>query len=189
MCKSGADPGLIMQGFAWVNGFNLGWYWPAAGPQMTTFVPGPLLRAGGNDVVLLEFLCAPADEAGAHAPATTRAARYQMLIDQPPHISERTCLQYQTQAYTMLCQETSPIAGCTILTPCTLQAQPEPHANLLLHLACSAVRGHAGLPWTTRQCLNALVYCCPLSLLSHKAHFEGEILIDSTRASCNTNTT
>ena len=55
-----------MQGLAWVNGFNLGWYWPAAGPQMTTFVPGPLLRAGGNDVVLLETLCAPADEAGAH---------------------------------------------------------------------------------------------------------------------------
>ena len=57
-----------MQGLAWVNGFNLGWYWPAAGPQMTTYVPGPLLRAGGNDVVLLEFLCAPADAAGARAP-------------------------------------------------------------------------------------------------------------------------
>ena len=65
-CGGGADAGLIMQGLAWVNGFNLGWYWPAAGPQMTTYVPGPLLRAGGNDVVLLEFLCAPSDEAGTH---------------------------------------------------------------------------------------------------------------------------
>lgn len=64
----------FMQGLAWVNGFNLGWYWPAAGPQMTVFVPGPLLRTGGNDVVLQEFLCAPADEAGAHVPNATRGA-------------------------------------------------------------------------------------------------------------------
>ena len=49
----------------WVNGFNLGWYWPLKGPQMTTYVPGPLLRAGANKIVVLEFLCAPIDLAGA----------------------------------------------------------------------------------------------------------------------------
>ncbi len=48
----------------WVNGFNLGWYWPLKGPQMTTYVPGPLLRAGANEIVVLEFLCAPDDFAG-----------------------------------------------------------------------------------------------------------------------------
>ena len=26
------------KGLAWVNGFNLGRYWPAAGPQVTTII-------------------------------------------------------------------------------------------------------------------------------------------------------
>ncbi|KAK9824996.1 hypothetical protein WJX81_007218 [Elliptochloris bilobata] len=60
-----ADTFLAMHGWGkgllWVNGFNLGWYWPAAGPQMTTYMPGPLLRWGDNEVVLLEFLCARPD--------------------------------------------------------------------------------------------------------------------------------
>ena len=33
------------KGLVWVNGFNLGWYWPLLGPQMTMYVPGPLLKA------------------------------------------------------------------------------------------------------------------------------------------------
>ena len=55
----------------------------------------------------------------------------------------------QTQAYTTLCQESGPMA---------VRSLNQPHANLQMHLARSAVRGHAGLPWTTRQCLNALVH-------------------------------
>ena len=43
------------KGLVWVNGFNLGWYWPLLGPQMTTYIPGPLLRVGDNEIVLLEF--------------------------------------------------------------------------------------------------------------------------------------
>ena len=42
------------KGLALVNGFNLGWYWPAAGPQLTLYVPGPLLRQGSNDLAVLE---------------------------------------------------------------------------------------------------------------------------------------
>ena len=42
------------KGIAWVNGFNLGWYWPTKGPQMTLYVPGPVLREGSNDVLILE---------------------------------------------------------------------------------------------------------------------------------------
>ncbi len=42
------------KGVAWVNGFNLGWYWASRGPQMTLYVPGAELREGDNDVVLLE---------------------------------------------------------------------------------------------------------------------------------------
>lgn len=47
------------KGLAWVNGFNLGRYWPAAGPQVTTMtlliniviitiIPGHSLRAGAG---------------------------------------------------------------------------------------------------------------------------------------------
>ena len=42
------------KGIAWVNGFCLGRYW-RRGPQHTFFVPGPLLRADGNELVVLEL--------------------------------------------------------------------------------------------------------------------------------------
>ncbi|MFD3418854.1 glycoside hydrolase family 35 protein [Streptomyces decoyicus] len=42
------------KGCAWVNGFPLGRYWQR-GPQRTLYVPGPSLRAGTNDLVLLEL--------------------------------------------------------------------------------------------------------------------------------------
>ncbi|EIE24551.1 hypothetical protein COCSUDRAFT_46851 [Coccomyxa subellipsoidea C-169] len=49
------------KGLLWVNGFNLGWYWPLLGPQMRIYVPGPLLRAGSNEILLLEFAQVPED--------------------------------------------------------------------------------------------------------------------------------
>ena len=52
------------KGLVWVNGFNLGWYWPLLGPQMTMYVPGPLLKASGNEVVLLEFAQEASDLSG-----------------------------------------------------------------------------------------------------------------------------
>ncbi|MEU4197199.1 beta-galactosidase family protein [Kribbella sp. NPDC026611] len=42
------------KGFAWVNGFNLGRYW-RRGPQETLYIPGPVLRTGRNDLVVLEL--------------------------------------------------------------------------------------------------------------------------------------
>ncbi|MGW1611144.1 glycoside hydrolase family 35 protein [Streptomyces sp. NPDC002285] len=42
------------RGFVWINGFNLGRYW-STGPQCSLYVPGPVLREGGNDVWLLEL--------------------------------------------------------------------------------------------------------------------------------------
>jgi beta-galactosidase len=42
------------KGIAWVNGFCLGRYW-RRGPQRTLFVPGPVVRAGRNDLVVLEL--------------------------------------------------------------------------------------------------------------------------------------
>ncbi|MFG2608159.1 beta-galactosidase family protein [Streptomyces sp. NPDC048514] len=42
------------RGFAWINGFGLGRYW-SAGPQRSLYVPGPVLRAGENELWLLEL--------------------------------------------------------------------------------------------------------------------------------------
>jgi beta-galactosidase len=42
------------KGFAWINGFPLGRYW-SRGPQHTLYVPGPLLRDGVAEVVVLEL--------------------------------------------------------------------------------------------------------------------------------------
>lgn len=40
-------------GVAWINGFCLGRYWNI-GPQLSLFVPASVLRAGSNELVLLE---------------------------------------------------------------------------------------------------------------------------------------
>ncbi|MCX3062087.1 glycoside hydrolase family 35 protein [Streptomyces beihaiensis] len=47
------------RGFVWVNGFCLGRYW-SVGPQRSLYVPGPVLREGGNEVWVLETDRAPA---------------------------------------------------------------------------------------------------------------------------------
>jgi beta-galactosidase len=42
------------KGVAWVNGFCLGRYW-SRGPQRTLAIPGPVLRQGRNELVVLEL--------------------------------------------------------------------------------------------------------------------------------------
>ncbi|PVE11512.1 glycoside hydrolase family 35 protein [Streptomyces scopuliridis] len=42
------------KGNAWINGFALGRYW-SRGPQRSLYVPGPVLRAGTNEIVVLEL--------------------------------------------------------------------------------------------------------------------------------------
>jgi beta-galactosidase len=42
------------KGYAWINGFFLGRYW-RRGPQRTLYVPGPVTRAGRNEVVVVEL--------------------------------------------------------------------------------------------------------------------------------------
>ncbi len=42
------------KGVAWVNGFNLGRYW-SRGPQHSLFVPGQLITAGVNTVLVMEL--------------------------------------------------------------------------------------------------------------------------------------
>ena len=64
-----------MQGFIWINGFNLGRYWPVVGPQETLYLPAPLLRHGKNTIVVLELERSPLDCAG------TRATCFVVLTD------------------------------------------------------------------------------------------------------------
>ncbi|PWI14826.1 beta-galactosidase [Streptomyces sp. Act143] len=67
-----ADAFLALPGWtkgqAWINGFHLGRYWNR-GPQHTLYVPAPVLRAGINELILLEL----------HATTATRA----QLTDTP----------------------------------------------------------------------------------------------------------
>ncbi len=56
--SSGTDLHLRLDGWTkgliWVNGFLLGRYWSAA-PTRTLYVPGPVVREGRNDLVVLEL--------------------------------------------------------------------------------------------------------------------------------------
>jgi beta-galactosidase len=47
------------KGIAWVNGFCLGRYW-SRGPQRALYVPGPVTRASGNELIVLELHAASA---------------------------------------------------------------------------------------------------------------------------------
>ncbi|NWR71406.1 BGAL galactosidase, partial [Centropus unirufus] len=48
------------KGQIWINGFNLGRYWPARGPQLTLFVPGNILVSSmPNNITVLELERSP----------------------------------------------------------------------------------------------------------------------------------
>ncbi|MGX2997829.1 beta-galactosidase [Streptomyces sp. JNUCC 64] len=83
------------RGFAWVNGFNLGRYW-SAGPQRSLYVPAPVLRAGTNELWLLEsrtsgaapVLTAPPEpsdpEPSASEPSASEATLPEAPVPQAP---------------------------------------------------------------------------------------------------------
>ncbi|XP_064411062.1 beta-galactosidase [Latimeria chalumnae] len=50
------------KGQVWINGFNLGRYWPARGPQITLFVPEHILSTSvPNNITVLELQRSPCD--------------------------------------------------------------------------------------------------------------------------------
>ncbi|EDW76337.1 uncharacterized protein Dwil_GK15404 [Drosophila willistoni] len=57
------------KGVAYVNGFNLGRYWPVAGPQVTLYVPNELLKVGDNSIAILEYQRANKTTSGTDLPA------------------------------------------------------------------------------------------------------------------------
>ncbi|XP_030374180.1 beta-galactosidase [Scaptodrosophila lebanonensis] len=58
-----ADTYLDMSGWGkgvvFINGENLGRYWPLVGPQVTLFVPAPVLKVGNNRLIVVEYQQAP----------------------------------------------------------------------------------------------------------------------------------
>ncbi|XP_072880344.1 beta-galactosidase [Hemitrygon akajei] len=51
------------KGQVWINGFNLGRYWPARGPQVTLYVPAYILSTSAvNNITVLELEMAPCIE-------------------------------------------------------------------------------------------------------------------------------
>lgn len=53
------DPTGWGKGIVFINGFNLGRYWPLVGPQITVYVPKEVLRVGTNKIAMLELQMAP----------------------------------------------------------------------------------------------------------------------------------
>lgn len=49
-------------GVVWINGFHLGRHW-SRGPQRTLYVPSPVVRAGENEIIVLEISGLPIAEA------------------------------------------------------------------------------------------------------------------------------
>jgi hypothetical protein len=92
------------KGLLWINGFNVGWYWPLLGPQMTTYIPGPLLRLGDNAIVLLEFAQEATNRTGAQLASTilSTACHFHTFCS-----SDGACMQAckhtQPQRFELLC--------------------------------------------------------------------------------------
>ncbi|KAK8803621.1 hypothetical protein WA158_001315 [Blastocystis sp. Blastoise] len=47
------NPNEFKKGVAWINKFNLGRYW-TVGPQLTLYVPQPVLKEGENELIIFE---------------------------------------------------------------------------------------------------------------------------------------
>jgi beta-galactosidase len=48
------DPTGWGKGLIFINGFNLGRYWPVVGPQVTLYLPKELLKPKNNTVLMIE---------------------------------------------------------------------------------------------------------------------------------------
>ncbi|MEG1887088.1 MAG: beta-galactosidase, partial [Oscillospiraceae bacterium] len=47
-------PKGFSKGIIWINGFNLGRFWNEKGPQLTLYLPAPLLKKGINEIIVFE---------------------------------------------------------------------------------------------------------------------------------------
>ncbi|XP_074431380.1 beta-galactosidase [Larus michahellis] len=82
------------KGQIWINGFNLGRYWPARGPQLTLFVPRNILVSSvPNNITVLELECSP---------CSTRACEIE-FVDKP---SINATTQYENDAPQLFVRDT-----------------------------------------------------------------------------------
>lgn len=98
---------VFFQGQIWINGFNVGRYWPARGPQVTLFVPANILStAVPNNVTVLELEGAPCSSGSCYlyftaSPLLNATVRFD---DKKPHrlcykrgllwaLREHTCIK------------------------------------------------------------------------------------------------
>lgn len=59
-CNKEITSHVLFQGQVWINGFNVGRYWPSRGPQITLFVPAHLLSTSAqNNITVLELEASP----------------------------------------------------------------------------------------------------------------------------------
>lgn len=66
------DPSGWSKGVLYVNGFNLGRYWPIVGPQITMYVPASVLKVGKNEIVMLELQKANVNSAAVYFRASAQ---------------------------------------------------------------------------------------------------------------------
>ncbi|XP_058467991.1 beta-galactosidase-like isoform X1 [Malaya genurostris] len=55
ICDTYLNPTGWGKGVVFINGFNLGRYWPLAGPQITLYVSRHILKCNINEIILVEF--------------------------------------------------------------------------------------------------------------------------------------
>ena len=48
-------PTNLSKGQLFINGVNMGRYWPTKGPQQTLYIPRDVIKAGVNDVIVFEL--------------------------------------------------------------------------------------------------------------------------------------
>ena len=60
------------KGVIFINGRNIGRYWPVVGPQKNLYVPSVFLHTGVNEILLFELIQMPSER-----------ERYVELVDYP----------------------------------------------------------------------------------------------------------
>ncbi|KAI1885668.1 hypothetical protein AGOR_G00206190 [Albula goreensis] len=74
------------KGQVWINGFNLGRYWPTRGPQMTLYVPVHILSTtAANNVTVLELESAPCAQGGCTVEFTNTPILNATVAHTPAH--------------------------------------------------------------------------------------------------------
>ncbi|XP_058240365.1 beta-galactosidase isoform X1 [Hemibagrus wyckioides] len=88
------------KGQVWINGVNVGRYWPSRGPQVTLFVPASLLSTESpNNITLLELEACPCSQGQCVVQFTHTPIINSTVTHTKPHTREKT-LNTHTHTHT-----------------------------------------------------------------------------------------